>query len=269
MLITCCRIITYMLLCRYTLFRADEMKEVVWQATQARVDFHNRYWKGVSDKGIPWTSCGLWECTYLTFVPSITAKNFIHVLLHPTPACCLTAKQVLLHAWLTSFVAPTEHDLCGLVCKNFDPCTHWCNMIGAAQAMLHFVKGNGRNNNNKKDQLVLSSDDEDGIGSQSRLLLSHATPEPNSKRQQQYLSPSSPDDCMLRGGLAGLVAKGTLKMTMVPWLSFPMSFLMPSTRPRPRLLLRLKRRCIPCTSGDSVPAMQHGGERGASYSWVF
>jgi len=34
-----------MLLCRYTPFRADEMKEVVRQATQARVDFHDRYWK--------------------------------------------------------------------------------------------------------------------------------------------------------------------------------------------------------------------------------
>jgi len=164
MLITCCRIITSVLLCRYTPFRADEMKEVIRQATQARVDFHDRYWKGVSDEGTPWTGRGLWECAYLTSAPSITAKNFIRALLHPTPARRLTAKQVLSHAWLTSFAAPTEHDPYGLR-ENFDPRARWRNAIGATRAMSRFAKGNGTNNNNKKDQLVLSSDDEVDIGS--------------------------------------------------------------------------------------------------------
>ena len=68
-------------------------------------------------------------------------------------------------------------------------------MIGAARAISRFAKGNGANNN-KKDQLALSSgsDDEDDIKSRSGSPLSCATPEPDSKRQQQYLSPPSPDD---------------------------------------------------------------------------
>jgi len=204
-------------------FRADDMEEVIWQTTEARVNFHGRYWKNVPDKGTPETNCGLWECAFLTFVPSITAKSFIRALLHPNPARRLPAEQALSHTWLTSFAAPTEHDLCGLR-KNFDLRAHWRNAIGAAWAMSHFAKGNGANNNNKKDQLVLSSDDEDDIGGRSGSPSSRGTPEPDSKREQQHLSPPSPDDSTPRGGLAGLVAKGTPKMTASPSSSSPMSF---------------------------------------------
>jgi len=56
MLITDCSIITYLLLCGYTPFRADDMKEVIWQTTEARVDFHDRYWKRFSDEGTPGTN---------------------------------------------------------------------------------------------------------------------------------------------------------------------------------------------------------------------
>jgi len=129
----------------------------------------------------------------------------------------------LSHTWLTSFAALTEHDLCGLH-ENFDPRARWRNAIGAARAMSRFAKGNGANNNNKKDQLVLSSDDEDDIKSRSGSPSSRATPEPDSKRQQQYLSPPSPDDRALRGGLVGLAAKGTPKTTSSPSSSSPMSF---------------------------------------------
>jgi len=87
--------------------------------------------------------------------------------------------------------------------------------------MSRFAKGNGTNNSNKGDQLVLSSDDEDDIVSRSR---SPSLPEPDSKRQQQHLSPPSPDDRALRGRLAGLVAKGTPKTTSSPSSSSPISF---------------------------------------------
>ena len=56
MLITCCRIITYMLLCGYTPFRADDMKEVIRQTTEAMVDFHDRCWKRFSNEGTPGTN---------------------------------------------------------------------------------------------------------------------------------------------------------------------------------------------------------------------
>jgi len=223
MLTSCHRIITYVLLCGYTPLRADGTKEVIRQTTEARVDFHDRYRKDDSDEGTPGTDRGLWECVYLNSVPSITAKNFICALLHPNPARWLTAKQVLSHAWLTSFAALTEHDPCGL-CQNFDPRACWRNAIRAAQAMSRFAKGNGANNNNKMDhQLVLSSNDEDDIRRRSGSPSLHATPEPDAKSQEQHLSPPSPDDRALRGGLAGLVAKGTPK-TSWPSSSSPMSF---------------------------------------------
>jgi len=80
------------LLYGYTPFRADDIKEVIRQTTEVRVDFHDRYWKNVSDEGTPGTNHGLWEWTYLTFVPSITAKSFIRALLHPNPTRRLTAE---------------------------------------------------------------------------------------------------------------------------------------------------------------------------------
>ena len=143
--------------------------------------------------------------------------------LHPNPARLLTAEQALSHTWLTNFAAPTEHDLCGLR-ENFDPRARWRNATGAARAMSRFAKGNGANNDNKKDQLVLSSDEEDDIASRSRPPSSRATPEPDSKRQQQHLSPPSPDGRALRGGLAGLVAKGTPKTPSSASSSSPMLF---------------------------------------------
>ena len=105
-----------------------------------------------------------------------------------------------------------EYDVCGLR-ENFDPrawYAWWRNAIGAARAMSRFAKGNGANYNKMDQQLVLSSDDEDDKdkGSRGRSPSSRATPEPDSKRQQQHLSPPSPDDRTLGGWLAGLVAKG-------------------------------------------------------------
>jgi len=180
------------LLCGYTPFRADDQKEVIRQTTEAMVNFHDRYWKNVSDE----------------------AKNFIRALLHPNPARRLTAEQALSHTWLTSFAAPTEHDLSGLR-ENFDPRARWRNAIGAARAMSRLAKSNGANNH-KKDELALSSDDEGDNRSGS------ASPsDPDTKRQQRYLSSPSPDDRALRGGLAGLVAKGR---TTSPSPSSPMSF---------------------------------------------
>jgi calcium/calmodulin-dependent protein kinase I len=224
MLITCCRIIAYVLLCGYTPFRADDMKEVIRQTTEARVDFHDRYWKNVSDEGTPGNQS--WIVGMLTFGPYITAKSFIRALLHPNPARRLTAEQALSHTWLTSFAAPTEHDLCGLR-ENFDPRARWRNAIGAARAMSRFAKGNGANNNKQKDQqLALSSDDEDDKdkGSRGGSPSSRVTPEPDSKRQQQqHLSPPSAGDRTPQDGLAGLVAKGA-RTSASSSSSSPMSF---------------------------------------------
>jgi calcium/calmodulin-dependent protein kinase I len=43
MLIIRRRTITYMLLCGYTPFRSDDIKEVVGQMIEARINLHDRY----------------------------------------------------------------------------------------------------------------------------------------------------------------------------------------------------------------------------------
>ena len=72
-----------MLLCGYTPFRADDMKEVIRQTTEARVDFHDRYWKNVSDEGTPGIIRVL--TFYLTFAPYITARASSVPFSIPTP----------------------------------------------------------------------------------------------------------------------------------------------------------------------------------------
>lgn len=44
-------IITYVLLCGYSPFRSEDAKELVRETTQAKVEFHDRYWKNVSEEG--------------------------------------------------------------------------------------------------------------------------------------------------------------------------------------------------------------------------
>jgi len=177
-------VITYMLLCGYTPFRSDDMKELVRQTTEARVNFHDRYWKNVSDE----------------------AKDFIRTLLNPNPVRRLTAEQALAHPWLTTFAPPTEHDLSGLR-ENFDPRARWRNAIGAARALSRFT-GNGV----KKDKQTISDDEDEGISWR-------ATPE---TKKQLHLSPPSPSpgDRAPRPALAGLVTTGTTKPKATSSMSF-------------------------------------------------
>lgn len=44
-------IITYVLLCGYSPFRSDDLSVLVKETTEARIEFHERYWKNVSDSG--------------------------------------------------------------------------------------------------------------------------------------------------------------------------------------------------------------------------
>lgn len=45
------RIITYVLLCGYSPFRSDDLKELLRQTTEAKITFHDRYWNNVSEEG--------------------------------------------------------------------------------------------------------------------------------------------------------------------------------------------------------------------------
>lgn len=44
-------IITYVLLCGYSPFRSDDVKELIRETTEAKVEFHERYWKNISQEG--------------------------------------------------------------------------------------------------------------------------------------------------------------------------------------------------------------------------
>jgi len=45
------RVITYVLLCGYQPFRSDDPNEVAKETMRGRIEFHERYWKNVSDEG--------------------------------------------------------------------------------------------------------------------------------------------------------------------------------------------------------------------------
>lgn len=78
------RIITYVMLCGYSPFRSDDMKELIRETTEAKIEFHERYWSNVSD----------------------VAKDFVKTLLNPDPLRRPTAEEALKH-----HVRPFVHGL--------------------------------------------------------------------------------------------------------------------------------------------------------------
>ena len=44
-------VITYVLLCGYAPFRSEDPKELVRETMAAKIEFHDRYWKNVSQEG--------------------------------------------------------------------------------------------------------------------------------------------------------------------------------------------------------------------------
>ena len=43
--------ITYVLLCGYQPFRSDDPNEVAKETMRGKIEFHERYWKNVSEEG--------------------------------------------------------------------------------------------------------------------------------------------------------------------------------------------------------------------------
>ncbi|THG99425.1 hypothetical protein EW026_g2922 [Hermanssonia centrifuga] len=114
-------IITYVLLCGYSPFRSDDVKELIRETTEAKIEFHERYWKNISQE----------------------AKDFILALLNPDPTKRLTADEAIRHRWLTSHQASTEHDLTGLR-DNFNPRARWKAAIAGARALHRFGSSQSR-----------------------------------------------------------------------------------------------------------------------------
>ncbi|GAA5835804.1 hypothetical protein JCM3766R1_005852 [Sporobolomyces carnicolor] len=83
-------IITYLLLCGYLPFKAQETNDLIRQCTRANVRFESEFWDKVSDD----------------------AKAFCKALIQPDPANRPTAEQALKHKWLVEADAEKhKHDL--------------------------------------------------------------------------------------------------------------------------------------------------------------
>ncbi|OAA33045.1 Calcium/calmodulin-dependent protein kinase [Moelleriella libera RCEF 2490] len=81
-------VITYTLLCGYSPFRSENLRDLLRECTAAPVPFHERYWKDVSQD----------------------AKDFILGLIVPDPQKRWTSKEALGHIWLSGQNA-TDHNL--------------------------------------------------------------------------------------------------------------------------------------------------------------
>lgn len=81
-------VITYTLLCGYSPFRSENLQDLIEECSNAKVTFHERYWKDVSED----------------------AKEFIMGLLQPKPEDRWSSSQALNHIWLTGDNA-TDHNL--------------------------------------------------------------------------------------------------------------------------------------------------------------
>ncbi|KAJ3773236.1 CAMK/CAMK1 protein kinase [Lentinula raphanica] len=106
-------IITYVLLCGYSPFRSDDVKTLIRETTEAKIEFHDRYWKNVSP----------------------AAKSFIRRLLDPDPVHRPSAEEALKDRWLTTDLPGEEHDLSGGLRDHFDPRSKWRNAIAGARAI--------------------------------------------------------------------------------------------------------------------------------------
>ncbi|TFK24578.1 Pkinase-domain-containing protein [Coprinopsis marcescibilis] len=109
-------IISYVLLCGYSPFRSSDAKTLLKETSEGKVEFHDRYWKNVSDE----------------------AKSFIKGLLNPNPQERPTAGQALVDPWLTTHTPSTAHDLSSGLRDNFNPRARWRSAIASARALNKF-----------------------------------------------------------------------------------------------------------------------------------
>ncbi|OZJ05277.1 hypothetical protein BZG36_01936 [Bifiguratus adelaidae] len=108
-------VITYTMLCGYQPFRAEDSQELIQEITHARFEFHERYWRNVSED----------------------AKSFIAHLLDPDPATRPTAKAALNHIWLTGKTAK-DVDLLDNVRENFNAKRKFRSAVQSVQALRRF-----------------------------------------------------------------------------------------------------------------------------------
>ncbi|SOV09501.1 probable CMK1 - Ca2+/calmodulin-dependent ser/thr protein kinase type I [Ustilago sp. UG-2017a] len=109
-------VITYTMLCGYTPFRSDDPAALAAETQRGKVEFHDRYWKNVSNE----------------------AKDFVKACLTVDPKKRLTADQGMAHPWLTEHSAETQgsHDISAGLRENYRK--RWKSAIAAVRASTKF-----------------------------------------------------------------------------------------------------------------------------------
>ncbi|KAI0666230.1 kinase-like domain-containing protein [Trametes maxima] len=165
-------IITYVMLCGYSPFRSDDVKELIRETTEAKIEFHERYWSNVSPE----------------------AKDFVKSLLNPDPAKRPTAEEALKHKWLTDHSPSTEHDLTGLR-EHFNPRARWRAAIAGARALHRFNSSSSRTSSGGWGAIDTDDDDDDddddSDGARTRGPRSEAPSDPG---ENEYVKVSAPDE---------------------------------------------------------------------------
>lgn len=164
-------IITYVLLCGYSPFRSDDVKDLIRETTEAKIEFHERYWKNISTE----------------------AKEFIKSLLNPDPSLRPTAEEALKHKWLT-LDAPAEHDLTGLR-ENFNPKARWRAAIAGARALhrlgsVQSSKSSGGWKSFQSNTTDSSDDDEDD----GEVDANQSTTRNNGPGENEHVVVTQPDE---------------------------------------------------------------------------
>ncbi|KAK7694152.1 hypothetical protein QCA50_001332 [Cerrena zonata] len=162
-------IITYVLLCGYSPFRSNDVKELIRETTEAKIEFHDRYWKSISAE----------------------AKTFIKSLLNPDPLERPSAEQAMNLSWLTNLDPEQEHDLTGLR-ENFTPKQRWKIAINGAIAINRFGSFNSSTSKSSggwpKDSDESSSDDGDNT-----KAVDSTSQQPSSE-QNEHVQVTPPED---------------------------------------------------------------------------
>ncbi|CAE7074702.1 unnamed protein product [Rhizoctonia solani] len=108
-------IITYVLLCGYSPFRATSQAELIEETKRARIEFHHSFWSHISQN----------------------AKDFIKHLLNPDPLQRPTAEEALAHPWLSPELSSPlpDIDISSGLREKYTPRQRWRNAINTVRAM--------------------------------------------------------------------------------------------------------------------------------------
>ncbi|KAI7849581.1 kinase-like domain-containing protein [Circinella umbellata] len=106
-------VITYTLLCGYQPFQACDQIELINEITQVRYEFHDRYWRNISQD----------------------AKDFIRRILTLDPKNRPTAAEALKDKWMTDSAVSEDVDLLQTVRENFCPRRALRTAVGAVRAV--------------------------------------------------------------------------------------------------------------------------------------